>query len=77
LPQSMQHIVLHLEYHHLMAMIHQASGRCCPVSPGASFHEGDRSGAIDSSLALALEASRSTLYYLQAAIDGLAGEAFW
>ncbi|KAK2470461.1 hypothetical protein H9L39_18078, partial [Fusarium oxysporum f. sp. albedinis] len=52
LPQNMQHIVLHLEYHHLMATIHQASGRCCP-------------------------ASRSTLYYLQVAIDGLAGEAFW
>ncbi|KAH7159283.1 hypothetical protein DER46DRAFT_509070 [Fusarium sp. MPI-SDFR-AT-0072] len=77
LPQSMQHIVLHLEYHHLIATIHQASGRCCPVSPSASFPEGERSGAIDSSLALALEASRSTLYYLQAAVDGLAGEAFW
>ncbi|KAF4345221.1 transcriptional activator Mut3p [Fusarium beomiforme] len=77
LPQSMQHIALHLEYHHLVATIHQASGRCCPASPGASFPEGDRSGAIDSSLALALEASRSTLYYLEAAIDGLAGEAFW
>ncbi|KAH7112251.1 hypothetical protein B0J13DRAFT_590915 [Dactylonectria estremocensis] len=77
LPQSMQHIALRLEYHHLMATIHRASGRCYPISPAASFYEGERSGAIDSSLALALEASRSTLYYLQAAIDGLAGEAFW
>ncbi|KAH8654335.1 hypothetical protein BGZ61DRAFT_435100 [Ilyonectria robusta] len=77
LPQSMQHIALRLEYHHLMATIHRASGRCYPISPDASFHEGERSSAIDSSLALALEASRSTLYYLQAAIDGLAGEAFW
>lgn len=77
LPQSMQHIALRLEYHHLMATIHRASGRCYPISPDVSFHEGERSGAIDSSLALALEASRSTLYYLQAAIDGLAGEAFW
>ncbi|KAH6867877.1 hypothetical protein B0T10DRAFT_451458 [Thelonectria olida] len=77
LPQSMQHIALRLEYHHLMATIHRASGRCYPISPDVSFHEGERSGAIDSSLALALEASRSTLHYLQAAIDGLAGEAFW
>ncbi|KAH7115347.1 hypothetical protein B0J13DRAFT_572360 [Dactylonectria estremocensis] len=77
LPQSMQHIALHLEYHHLMATIHRASGRCYPISPEANFREGERSDAIDSSLALALEASRSTLFYLQAAIDGLAGEAFW
>jgi hypothetical protein len=77
LPQSMQHIALRLEYHHLMAAIHRASGRCYPISPDASFYERERSGAIDSSLALALEASRSTLHYLQAAIDGLAGEAFW
>ncbi|KAB5549446.1 hypothetical protein GE09DRAFT_1204368 [Coniochaeta sp. 2T2.1] len=77
LPQSMQHIALHLEYHHLMATVHRASGRCYPISPAASFHEGERSGAVESSLALALEASRSTLFYLQAAINGLAGEAFW
>ncbi|KAB5513067.1 hypothetical protein GE09DRAFT_981493 [Coniochaeta sp. 2T2.1] len=77
LPQSMQHIALHLEYHHLMATVHRASGRCYHISPGPSFQERERSGAVESSLALALEASRSTLFYLQAAINGLAGEAFW
>jgi hypothetical protein len=32
---------------------------------------------VESSIALALEASRSTLVYLKAALNGLAGEAFW
>ncbi|KAK2685408.1 hypothetical protein QWA68_015786 [Fusarium oxysporum] len=52
LQQGMQHIILHLEYHHLMA-------------------------ALNSSVALCLEASRSTLIYLQAAVDWLEADAFW
>ncbi|KAF4968318.1 hypothetical protein FSARC_4263 [Fusarium sarcochroum] len=77
LPRSMRHITLHLEYHHLMATIHRASARCMdPESENAP----DRSEwvpGVESSIALALEASRSTLVYLRAAMSGLAGEAFW
>jgi hypothetical protein len=77
LPRSMRHITLHLEYHHLMTAIHRASGRCCGMSSENNSEDGEWKGGIQSSIALSLEASRSTIVYLRAAIDGLAGEAFW
>ncbi|RSL97755.1 hypothetical protein CEP52_010738 [Fusarium oligoseptatum] len=77
LPRSMRHITLHLEYHHLMTAIHRASGRCCGMTSENNSEDGEWKGGIHSSIALSLEASRSTLVYLRAAIDGLAGEAFW
>ncbi|KAF7560408.1 hypothetical protein G7046_g3743 [Stylonectria norvegica] len=77
LPQSMQRIGLHLEYHHLMTTIHRASGRCYVLNAETGAAEGDANFGVQSSMALSLEASRSTLFYLQAAIDGLVGEAFW
>lgn len=77
LPRSMQRIGLHLEYHHLMTAIHRVSGRCYNVNPETGFDRGEGSGGVNSSIELALEASRSTVFYLKAAIDGLAGEAFW
>ncbi|KAF4973176.1 hypothetical protein FZEAL_9393 [Fusarium zealandicum] len=78
LPRSMRHITLHLEYHHLMTVIHRASGRFSSLTSENSSDD-DRAwkGGIQSSIALSLEASRSTLVYLRAAINGLAGEAFW
>lgn len=82
LPRSMRAITLHLEYHHLMTTIHRASERC--VQHHAAEDQSDDNGwpypiesGVESSIALALEASRSTLVYLEAAMHGLAGEAFW
>ncbi|KAM5346974.1 hypothetical protein ACJ41O_009979 [Fusarium nematophilum] len=77
LPRSMRHISLHLEYHHLMTSIHRSSGRCRSMPSEGCPEAGEWHGGVGSSIALTLEASRSTLVYLRAAIDGLAGEAFW
>ncbi|WXC59290.1 hypothetical protein SNK03_005165 [Fusarium graminearum] len=82
LPRSMRSITLHLEYHHLLTTIHRASGRCMhhpeqeKSNIDAEWPSTIESG-VESSIALALEASRSTLLYLMAAMNGLAGEAFW
>jgi hypothetical protein len=81
LPRSMRAITLHLEYHHLMTTIHRASGRLIhhpddEADIDAGWPSTIESG-VESSIALALEASRSTLVYLKAALSGLAGEAFW
>ncbi|KAH6950316.1 fungal-specific transcription factor domain-containing protein [Ilyonectria sp. MPI-CAGE-AT-0026] len=77
LQQQMQHSALHLEYHHLMVKIHQASTRCIAKDPDASHNESEGHAGIKTSMALCLEASRSTLFYLRAVTDRLAGEAFW
>jgi hypothetical protein len=77
LPRSMRHIGLHLEYHHLMTTIHRASERCHTMHAENSTKEGDWNIGVRSSIALSLEASRSTIIYLRAAVTGLAGEAFW
>lgn len=77
LHRSMRHITLHLDYHHLMTAIHRVSGRC--MGPDFEAHS-DNAGwgaGVASSVALSLEASRSTLVYLRAAMVGLTGEAFW
>lgn len=77
LPRSMRHIGLHLEYHHLMTTIHRASERCYTIQAENGTIEDDWNPGVRSSIALSLEASRSTLIYLRAAVKGLAGEAFW
>ncbi|KAF5701075.1 Mut3p-like transcriptional activator [Fusarium globosum] len=77
LPRSMRHITLHLDYHHLMIAIHRASGRCMEPDPGNHKDQPEWVPGVESSNALALEASRSTLVYLRAAMCGVAGEAFW
>jgi hypothetical protein len=76
LPKSMAQITLHLGYHHVMTAIHRASGRCLP-SLESSVDSEEWSAGVRSSMALAIEASRSTLVYLRAAMRGVAGEAFW
>lgn len=73
----MQQIILHLEYHHLVVAIHRAGVRCIANDADTSLHGNERQAAIGSSIALCLEASRSTLFYLRAVIDDLAGEVFW
>ncbi|KPM39867.1 hypothetical protein AK830_g6707 [Neonectria ditissima] len=77
LPRSMCHICLHVEYHHLMTTIHRASGRFYAMQADSATREPEWNGGIESSIALSLEASRSTVIYLRAAVNGLAGEAFW
>jgi hypothetical protein len=72
-PRKMEKLMVHVEYYHLVATIHEAAGRCCSWTGRQSFEvEG-----IASSRALAVEASRSTLVYLRAIVHNLIGEAFW
>lgn len=66
-------VILRLEYHHCMTVIHQASGRC---SAWASHQSGVMEG-VSSSLALSVGASRSSLSYLQTTQHALPGDSFW
>ncbi|KAJ4312007.1 hypothetical protein N0V84_010162 [Fusarium piperis] len=68
---------LHLEYHHLFITIHQASARYQFSKGPDSLENAWRSAGVQSSIALALEASRSTLLYLETVLDQLAKEMFW
>jgi hypothetical protein len=70
---GMHSVLLRLNYHLCMAIIHQASGRC------KSWMEG-QSGTVDgvsSSMALSVEASRSSLCYLEAAEHVVVDGVFW
>lgn len=70
---SMHTVMLRLNYHLCMTIIHQASSRCKAWAKGQSgMMEG-----ISSSLALSVEASRSTLLYLEAAEHVLVDGIFW
>ncbi|UPK91776.1 hypothetical protein LCI18_002711 [Fusarium solani-melongenae] len=73
----MHTILVHLEYFYLLITIHHASGRCTTMSPMQAHTEGSSAAALDSSLALCLEASRSTIVYLKATISCVATETFW
>ncbi|KAJ6445414.1 fungal specific transcription factor domain-containing protein [Purpureocillium lavendulum] len=72
--RSMLHIELHLDYHYLLNIIHCASGRCVFNQEGP---DKDKTYGVESSLDLAMEASRSTLVYLSAMAPRLASETFW
>ncbi|KAL1960695.1 hypothetical protein VTO42DRAFT_6525 [Malbranchea cinnamomea] len=71
---SMHTLMLRLEYHHCMATIHQASGRCVAWT-------GNQTGVMEegvrSSFALSVQASRSSLFYLQTALHVLRADSFW
>jgi hypothetical protein len=72
-PRKMERLMVHVEYHHLVATIHAAAGRCRSWTAQHSFEmEG-----VSSSLALAVEASRTTMFYLHAIVHNLMGEVFW
>ncbi|KAJ4256930.1 hypothetical protein NW762_009026 [Fusarium torreyae] len=73
---SMRHITLQLEYHYLMTYIHGATARCHGPKREEDSQVRDWTIGIRSSMALSLEASRSTLVYLRTAVHSLAGEAF-
>lgn len=70
---SMHTVMLRLNYHLCMTIIHQASSRCKTWAKGQS---GVMEG-ISSSLTLSVEASRSTLLYLEAAEHVLVDGVFW
>jgi hypothetical protein len=65
-------IFIHLEYLYLLSAIHRACGRCSALS-----HEPIWPAAIRSSYALSVQASRSTLLYLQVAYKHMHRGAFW
>ncbi|EED21177.1 C6 transcription factor, putative [Talaromyces stipitatus ATCC 10500] len=69
-----QPVMLRLAYHHCMIIIHSASNRCrASLVKGLDLQE----VGVASSLGLSVEASRSSLLYLQAALPNIAGECFW
>ncbi|KAJ2975517.1 hypothetical protein NQ176_g5478 [Zarea fungicola] len=70
---SMLHVELHMEYHHILNVIHGASG----LGTTANTTPGSLMPGIQSSIDLSVEASRSTLVYLTASADRVASEAFW
>ncbi|OQD81585.1 hypothetical protein PENANT_c026G09190 [Penicillium antarcticum] len=70
---GMHSVLLRLNYHLCMAIIHQASGRC------KSWMEGQNGmmDGVSSSMALSVEASRSSLCYLEAAEHVVVDGVFW
>ncbi|KAJ5113169.1 transcriptional regulator family: Fungal Specific TF [Penicillium angulare] len=69
---SMHTVLLRLNYYLCISIIHAASSRCKSWREGTGMLDG-----INSSLALSVEASRSTLYYLDAAEHVLVDGVFW
>jgi hypothetical protein len=76
IPQSMHYICLQLEYHHLMTMIHTTVRRYSSAASGMDEEGQNFHTVIHSSVDLALEASRSTLWYIRELIAHLAEQAF-
>jgi hypothetical protein len=72
-PKSVRTVVMNFEYHYLMATIHQATSRC----RAWTTRESGEIDSVRSSLALAVEASRSTLISLRYVVHGLLDEASW
>lgn len=70
---GMHTVMLRLNYHLCMTIIHQASGRCKAWMQGQS---GMMDG-VSSSMALSVEASRSSLCYLEAAEHVVVDGIFW
>lgn len=69
---SIYSVMLHLNYCQCIIAIHQASIRCKPSAGGHGME-----GGLSSSLALSVQASRSTLHLLKRAEHLLVGWAFW
>ncbi|KAE8356959.1 Zn(II)2Cys6 transcription factor [Aspergillus coremiiformis] len=70
---SMQSVMLRLNYHLCMTIIHQASSRCKSWAKS----QGGMMDGVSSSLALSVEASRSSLLYIEAAEHALVDGIFW
>jgi len=71
--RRMERFMVHVEYHHLVATIHEATGRCRSWINQQGY---DMEG-VSSSLELAVEASRSTMYHIRTIVPNLMGEVFW
>ncbi|RDW78587.1 putative C6 transcription factor [Aspergillus mulundensis] len=69
---NMHSVILRLNYHLCMTIIHQASSRCKSWATQGCVMDG-----VSSSLALSVEASRSTLLYLEASGHVLVNGVFW
>ncbi|KAJ5670977.1 transcriptional regulator family: Fungal Specific TF [Penicillium longicatenatum] len=69
---SMHSVMLRLNYYLCMSIIHSASSRCKAWRQGNGMLDG-----VNSSLALSVEASRSTLCYLEAGEHVLVEGIFW
>ncbi|KAL3455410.1 hypothetical protein BJX64DRAFT_282093 [Aspergillus heterothallicus] len=69
---AMHSVILRLNYHLCMTIIHQASSRCKSWETQTCVMDG-----VSSSLALSVEASRSTLLYLEASGHVLVDGVFW
>lgn len=69
--ENIRLLLLHLEYYQALTMIHRASTRCSAWSE----HAGEK--AIQSSVDLCLEASRTTIHYLEASRHFPRAESFW
>ncbi|EUC46996.1 hypothetical protein COCMIDRAFT_91352 [Bipolaris oryzae ATCC 44560] len=70
---AMPSTMLHLDYNHCVAAIHQATSRCQAWISGNQ----DEMEGVGSSLDLSIEASRSSLVYLQMASHLLDENSFW
>lgn len=70
---TMLSVMLHLDYNHCVAAIHQTTSRC----QAWEFGEDEDATGVGSSLALAVEASRSSLVYLQKAHHLVDHDSFW
>ncbi|KAL4924192.1 putative C6 transcription factor [Aspergillus undulatus] len=69
---NMHSVILRLNYHLCMTIIHQASSRCKSWATQGTVMDG-----VSSSLALSVEASRSTLLYLETSGHVLVDGVFW
>ncbi|KAL6239745.1 hypothetical protein BDW75DRAFT_227080 [Aspergillus navahoensis] len=69
---NMHSVILRLNYHLCMTIIHQASSRCKSWATQGGVMDG-----VSSSLALSVEASRSTLLYLETSGHVLVDGVFW
>lgn len=72
-PKKMHINIIHMEYYSLVAMIHGASGRCQAWTSG----ESDNMASVNSSQAIALQASRATIVNLHAVSHILNWGDFW
>jgi len=72
--RHMERVMVYVEYHRLIAAIHAATGRCSSWSTDKPFEMPE---GVGSSMALAVEASRSTLFFIKAIVQNLMGEVFW
>ncbi|KAJ6142976.1 hypothetical protein N7471_002429 [Penicillium samsonianum] len=70
---DMHFLIVRMDYHHCMAIIHQASGRC---KAWAGNHNNAAEG-VGSSFTLAVETSRSSLLSLQSSLHVLPNGTFW